>query len=92
MLYLCVANCVSDRAAESKTQRSLSKINAHIKGNTHTREQQLRQACKIEKDASGGKVTCPLCLGLSGWKKGQLLRHTRKSLLEQFWEDGTDIC
>ena len=47
-------------AAESKPQRSLSKLNAYVKGTMHTRKKQLQQAFKYQKslvaDADSSKL------------------------------------
>jgi len=57
---LCVDNRTSDKVVRSKIWRSLSKLNAYLKESTHTREEQLRRASKIQKDnASDGKAPCP---------------------------------
>jgi hypothetical protein len=62
-----------------------AQLNNHLKGNRHTRRQQIIEAFQAVKTAGAAKVECPMCTGREYGTASKWLQHVAKYHKAELW-------
>ncbi|CAE7216402.1 hypothetical protein PTTW11_10820 [Pyrenophora teres f. teres] len=73
------------KATEKQRRFTLFRLNTHMRGQTHSREAQLRRALKIDGHTKTSTITCPVCK--LPWKGiSAFMRHLKVRHADQLWD------